>query len=89
MKIAMQKKIKKSGCKFNFPRSIPLEILSLDSLVSETAIFLPAIQRTGDKKAINGLLSSFGIFLFPQLWCQESTVVTQLSEQRVGTVGTG
>lgn len=67
MKIAMQKKknLKKSGGKFNFPRSVPLEILSLDSLASETAIFLPAIQRTGDKKAINGLLSSFGTILFP------------------------
>lgn len=55
-------------CKFIFLRHIPLEVLSLSSLASETTILLPAIQRSGDKKAINSLLSLFWDISYSLSW---------------------
>ena len=62
----------------------PLEIFCLNSPASETAILLPAIQRSGDKKAINGLLSLFWDVSLPLAWMPR---VHSSSEQRVETVG--
>lgn len=68
-------------CKMPFP----LEIFCLNSLASETAILLSAVQRSGDKKATNGLLSLFWDVSLPLAWMPR---VHSSLEQRVETVGT-
>jgi hypothetical protein len=51
-----------SSSESNFPISISLKILSL---ASKTAVLLPDAHRTGDKKAVDGVISLFGVLSLP------------------------